>query len=91
MDTGEIEPHLPTLSAGARLTHLDELMERRHADSGDARLQPKESEFMEVEFSRLKALLERAADSSSLPERPQARSRLNDLLIRVRRTERLGD
>ena len=91
MDTGDIEPHLPTLCAGARMTHVDELMERRHAGSGDARLQPKEIEFVEEEFSRLKALLERAADSSSLPERPQARSRVNELLVRVRRTESFGD
>ena len=91
MDTGEIEPHLPTLNAGARLAHVEELMVRRHAGSGDVHLQPEEIEFMKKEFSRLKSVLERASDTSTLPERPQARSRLNDLLIRVRRSESPDD
>ena len=87
MVTGQIEPHLPTLNADARLTHVEELMERRSSCPGDARLQPKEIEFMNGEFSRLKVALQWASDSSSLPEHPQGRRRLNDLLIRVRRSE----
>ena len=91
MNTGQIEPHLPTLNADARLTHVEELMERRNADPDEARLQSREVEFIHDEFSRLKAALEGASDSSSLPEQPRGRARLNDLLIRVRRTEQLSD
>ena len=91
MNTGEIEPHLPTLNADARLTHVEELMERRNAALDEARLQPKEVELISDEFNRLKVVLEGASDSSSLPEYPQGRARLNDLLIRVRRTEQFSD
>ena len=91
MNTGEIEPHLPTLNADARLTHVEELMERRNTALDEARLQPKEVELMNDEFSRLKVALQRASDSSSLPEQPQGRRRLNDLLIRVRRSESFSD
>ena len=91
MNTGQIEPHLPTLNADARLTHVEELVERRNAALDEARLQPKEVELISDEFNRLKAVLEGASDSSSLPEYPQGRARLNDLLIRVRRTEQFSD
>ena len=91
MVTGEVEPHLPTLNSDAGLTHVEELMERRNSGPGDARLQSKEVEFMNDEFSRLKVVLQRASDSSSLPEHPQGRSGLNDLLIRVRRAESFSD
>ena len=91
MNTGQIEPHLPTLNADACLTHVEELVERRNAALDEARLQPKEVELISDEFNRLKAVLEGGSDSSSLPEYPQGRARLHDLLIRVRRTEQFSD
>ena len=91
MNTGQIEPHLPTLNADARLTHVEELMERRNAAPDEARLQPREVELINDEFHRLKAALEGASDSSFLPEHPQGRARLNDLLVRVRRSEQFSD
>ena len=57
--TGEIEAHLPTLNATARLSFLDELIARKKAGAEHAALAASEREWHESSLNRL---LESLAD-----------------------------
>ena len=84
MKTGQVEGNLLTLNEEAKLTYIDELVERKLSGSENGRLQSTELTFYESEFERLIGELKTEADRSALPERPQSQDQLNDLLIRIR-------
>jgi uncharacterized protein len=84
MRTGEIEANLRHLNEEARLSHVDDLIARKLAGPEKSTIDETDLEFHRQEYERLRALLKSAEESSTLPEVPQARPALNDLLIRLR-------
>jgi predicted nucleotidyltransferase len=84
MRTGEVEANLLTLNEAAKLPYIDELVERKLVGPEKGRLDAADLEFHEREYQRLVAELEAAMETSTLPEQASAKSRLNDLLVRMR-------
>jgi uncharacterized protein len=82
--TGEIEANLRHLNEEARLSHVDELIARKLAGPEQSTIDEADMELHRREYERLRAALKSAEEASTLPESPQARAALNDLLIRVR-------
>ena len=87
MRTGKIEANLRTLNESARLSYLDELIERKLSCPEKGDLPKADIEFHEKEYQRLVAELEAASEKSALPESPSSKEALNDLLVRVRLRE----
>jgi uncharacterized protein len=84
MKTGEIEANLVHLNREARLSHVNDLIERKLAGPEQSALDEADLAFHRREFERLKAELESAYQACSLPEASTARPALNDLLVRLR-------
>lgn len=84
MQTGEVEANLLTLNASAKLSYINELVERKLAGPEKARLETSEVGFYEQEYERLVTELESAMEKSTLPEQPSGKDALNDLLVRLR-------
>ncbi len=84
MRTGEVEANLVRLNVEARLSHVDDLIARKIAGPEKSVLDDADVAFHRRENERLRAELEAAHRSSSLPETPTARPALNDLLVRMR-------
>ncbi|KAF0246225.1 MAG: hypothetical protein FD180_856 [Planctomycetota bacterium] len=84
MKTGEILAHLPTLASEAKLGYLDELMRFKIEAKERAVLAKADLTFHEREHDRLVKALEEASAASSLPDGPQGRVALDDLLVRIR-------
>ena len=77
----------PVLNETARLSFIDDLIERKLAGPEKGNLPKANMEFHEKEYERLVGELEAASEKSALPEAPSGKAALNDLLVRVR----LGD
>lgn len=84
MRTGRIEANLPALNADAKLIYLDELMAQKTEGTEKGELATENLSFFETEYQRLTAMLEEAKEESQLPEVPNAKPQLNDLLVRMR-------
>jgi predicted nucleotidyltransferase len=84
MRAGQVEANLVRLNDEARLTHVDDLIERKLAGPERSTLEDDEFAFHLAEYDRLRAALEQAHQASDLPESPTARPALDDLLIRLR-------
>ncbi|WP_165070955.1 nucleotidyltransferase domain-containing protein [Paludisphaera rhizosphaerae] len=84
MRTGEVEANLVRLNEEARLSHVDDLIARKVGGREKETLEDADVAFHRGEYERLRAALEAAGRSSSLPERTDARPALDDLLIRLR-------
>lgn len=91
MRTGVIEANVRRLNESARLSFIDDLIERKLAGPEKSLLPDADTEFYEGEYRRLVAELESASEASRLPERPSGRDALNDLLVRLRLSERRAD
>lgn len=84
MRTGQVEANLVTLNESAKLSHIDELVERKRSGPEKGILDAADLDFHTREYERLVKELERAHEQSNLPEAPSARDALNDLLVRLR-------
>lgn len=84
MRTGEIEANLPQLNDSFRLSFIDDLVRRKLAGPEQLTLDDASIEYHRGEYDRLRAELQAAHDSSTLPEGPSVRRALNDLLVRLR-------
>jgi len=84
MRTGRVEPNLVTLNEEFRLPYLPELIQRKLEGTEKGVLPEGDFALHEREFHRLREELERARDTSTLPEAPSARAGLHDLLVRLR-------
>lgn len=87
MQTGEIEANLLKLNEVFKLCYIPELIERKVNGKEKGILPEADLEFYGREYARLVVKLEKAMESSNLPEKPTAKDELNDLLIRVRLKE----
>jgi predicted nucleotidyltransferase len=84
MRTGVIEANLVTLNEAAKLPFLGELIQRKIAGAEKERLTETDLGFHHREYERLRANLEEAYQSSTLPDGPRATDALHDLLVRLR-------
>jgi uncharacterized protein len=84
MRTGVVEANLVRLNEWATLPYIPELIERKRSGSEKERLTQLDLEFHEAEYLRLRTELERACETSSLPETPRGAEALHDLLVRLR-------
>ncbi len=84
MQTGRIEANLPLLSEAAKLSYVDDLIARKLAGPEKGRLTETDLAFHEREYERLCGALRDASEASSLPELPQGKPALHDLLVRLR-------
>ncbi len=84
MRTGEVEANLLRLNEGFRHPAIADLVARKLEGPERGTLPEAELQYHESEYNRLRAELEEAGRSSSLPEAASARAALNDLLVRVR-------
>jgi predicted nucleotidyltransferase len=88
MRTGEVEANLRTLNETARLSYIDELIERKLSGPEKGDLPEADLAFHEKEYERLVGELEVASEKSELPESSNGKAALNELLVRVRMEER---
>jgi hypothetical protein len=84
MQTGEVEANLPKLNEKFGLLYLPELIERKTSGAEKGILPDADLEFYQKEYERLVAELEKEAERTDLPDKTEAKSDLNDLLIRIR-------
>lgn len=84
MRTGELEANLVTLNQSAKLSYIDELVDRKRSGPEKGTLGAADLDFHTREYERLTAELESAYEANKLPEMPSARGELNDLLVRLR-------
>jgi uncharacterized protein len=90
MCTGEVEANLRHLNSSFKLPYLDELIARKSEGAEKSDLQEADMAFHEKEYTRLQRELEQASQNSHLAERPSSKEALNDLLVRVRLSDRFG-
>jgi uncharacterized protein len=88
MRTGEVEANLNHLNAVFQLPYIPDLIARKINGKEQSLLSDVDLTFHQAEYERLNTELENAGQMSKLPDVPSSRNELNDLLIRVRLTER---
>jgi predicted nucleotidyltransferase len=84
MKTGEVEANLEVLNQSAKLSYLNELIDRKRTGAEKGVLDTADMEFYQSEYDRLTRALEQSYEESRLPEIPTGRDAINDLLIRLR-------
>ncbi len=85
MKTGEIESNLLNLNAVYQLPYIPDLIEAKLSGDEKGVLQEADIAFHTREYERITEMLRQAQAESHLPEHPQGKEELNDLLIRIRR------
>ena len=88
MQTGEIEANLVNLNNQFKLGFIGDLIARKLAGLSIPQSKMRIFRFHQSEYLRLSAQLEQAFQSSSLPENASGKPALNDLLIRLRMSNR---
>ena len=84
MQTGNIEANLVNLNETFKLPYIPELIDKKINGTEKGNLPDADLIFYEKEYERLNTHLEESMNTSNLPERPNAKEQLNDLLIRIR-------
>jgi predicted nucleotidyltransferase len=84
MRTGEIEANLVKLNEVFDISYIPELIERKVNGKEKGVLPETDLSFYRKEYERLVSELEKAQERSNLPENPDGKAELNDLLIRLR-------
>jgi uncharacterized protein len=88
MRTGQIEANLLRLNEEYRLPYIPDLVARKLAGPERSALEDRDLADFQAEYQRLRGVLELAYQASKLPEAPMGRAALNDLLIRLRLSDR---
>lgn len=84
MRTGEVEANLARLNEDARLPYVPELIDRKRSGSEKERLVQADLSFHQGEYERLRGELERAFETSKLPDVPRGGEALHAFLVRLR-------
>jgi hypothetical protein len=79
-----VEANLTRLNLEFRLPYVDDLIALKMNSAEKATLATAEIEYHAGEYQRLVSQLELSVAESQLRDEPEAQSRLNDLLIRLR-------
>jgi predicted nucleotidyltransferase len=88
METGIVEANLVRLNETANLPYLDDLVRRKITGAEKERLNEADLNFHQGEYERLRNKLQHAHEASTLPETPSGNAALDDLLIRLRLSEK---
>lgn len=84
MRTGEIEANLNRLNESFQLSYIAELIDRKVNGAEKETLNDADLAFHQREYERLTTGLEQSHESSQLPETPEGKDALHDLLVRLR-------
>ena len=84
MRTGEVEANLVRLNEAAKLSYIDDLVQRKVTGAEKEHLADADLAFHQVEYNRLRDNLHQSYETSKLPEAPRGEEALNDLLVRIR-------
>jgi predicted nucleotidyltransferase len=84
MRTGQVESNLRVLNETFRLDYIDDLIAMKVGGAEKGTFAGDKLSFFEGEFQRLLAQLEDARANTQLPEEPDCRPELEDLLVRTR-------
>jgi predicted nucleotidyltransferase len=84
MRTGRVEANLVRLNDEPKLPYVSDLIARKTGGPELGRLETADLRFHELEFERLRTVLQTTFEESQLPESPTAGPALNDLLVRIR-------
>lgn len=84
MQTGILEANLVELNKTFKLTYISDLIAGKIAEAEKAVLPDIDLIFHQQEYERLCNELRKASQNSNLPETPNCKDELNDLLIRIR-------
>lgn len=85
MNTGKIESNLIYLNDVYKLSYISDLIDAKLSGDEKGILQEADIEFHTQEYQRVTEILRQAQENSHLPQHPQGKDALNDLLIRLRR------
>jgi len=89
MQSGEIEANLVNLhdrfDQTLEIPYIPDLIHRKTTAREKSPLPESEFTFHQKEFTRLYSVLEQAAQSTTLPDRPTTRPQLHDLLLHLRK------
>ncbi|MCA8912474.1 MAG: nucleotidyltransferase domain-containing protein [Planctomycetes bacterium] len=88
MRSGHLNANLVELNEVFGLPYLPELIQRKLEGAEKGKLEGADLQFHESEYDRLVIELEKARDATSLPEYPSAHDEINDLLVRLRVSNR---
>jgi predicted nucleotidyltransferase len=86
MRTGEVEADLRRLNDESGLPYISELIGRKTSGTEQGTISDADLDTHRREYERLRTELESASEQSHLPEEPNARAVLSDLLVRLRRS-----
>jgi predicted nucleotidyltransferase len=84
--TAEVEANLVHLNEEFRLSGVSQLIARKSSGTAHSILPNADVDAHRREYERLRSELEVASERSHLPESPNGRAALSDLLVRLRRT-----
>jgi uncharacterized protein len=84
MQTGVVEANLLRLNETAKLSYLDDLIQRKAGGAEKERLPEADLGFHRSEYDRLRSRLLQEYEASDLPESPRGSAALHDLLVRLR-------
>jgi len=84
MQTGEVQANLVQLNEKFQLSYINDLVEQKVTGTEKGTLKNADVDFYQREYDRLVNELESARDASYLPDVPQGKDALNDLLLRLR-------
>jgi uncharacterized protein len=84
MRTGEVEANLVMLNEAFQLPYIPELVARKLAGPEQGSLAEDDVAHYAAEYARLRVELEAARETSALPDEPQCREAINELLVQVR-------
>jgi predicted nucleotidyltransferase len=84
MRTGVVEANLLTLNQVAKLSYIDELVQRKLSGPEKSTLPDADLPAHEREYERLRGVLQTAMDESRLPEGPTAKPELHEMLLKLR-------
>jgi predicted nucleotidyltransferase len=84
MRTGVVEANLLTLNQVAKLSYIDELVQRKLSGPEKSTLPDADLPAHEREYERLRGVLQTAMDESKLPEGPTAKPELHEMLLKLR-------
>ena len=84
MQTGQVEANLLHLNEVFKLPYIPDRIQRKLTGAEKSKLTDADLSFHQAEYERLRAALEQARDTSTLPETASAWAALDALLVRVR-------
>lgn len=90
MQTGIVEANLARLNEEFKLSYIPDLIARKVEGGEKSFLDNADMTFHLSEYDRLRGELEQASLTSSLPEAPSGKDALNELLVRVRLSSKIG-